>query len=185
MNIEISEGTYNRLLEKMGADETCELVIRRLLDSHITTSTQKNTKPPAEQSDEDSPVLEKSEFPNNMSQTKLNRFLINDIWHETVNWNKAVRIILILLEKKGRNVLSLDCPGLVVREGKYNKANYTYLPMIDKSVQGVNAMSAVRIINYLAYKNKMDAELIFSWKNREDALHPGEQGKIIMTPSKE
>ena len=200
MNIEISEGTYKRLLNEMSKDETCELVIRRLLDCAPASFSKKNMGAFAEQSDEGgfsdeegyvnnnqtSPSGEEIVFkqwaiPNDMSQTKLHRFWINDMHYDNINWNKAVRIMLVILSNKGKNASLLDCPGLVVRDGKYNKVNNTYLPKIDKSVQGVSAMGAARIITYLANEHKMNAELIFSWRTHEDALHPGKKGKITVT----
>ena len=50
------------------------------------------------------------------------------------------------------------------------------------SVQGVDAHDAWRIAYGLARKLSLPVEMIFEWRDKEGAAHPGEIGNIGWTP---
>ncbi len=191
MNIEISNSTHDRLVKEMRSNETCELVISRLLDNLGGVSMQsvpllaKSSDEYQDESDKEEFVFKQGALPYELRFSRVHNLLIDNMPVPKPNWNKAVDTILIELEKKGKDALSHNIVGLAITQGKHEEGGYRYIPKIKKSIQGLDSNNSARIITYLAKENRMDIELTFLWGRNPKALHPGEQGKIIMTSSKE
>ncbi len=179
--IEVSQNTHNRLREMMDEEETCELLIRRLLDQQPPSpSLEEMLNNFDGKTEHDFPG---GSLPEHLHQTRLHRFQINGHDFGQINWNKAVRKILILLDES-IDILSLSVPSLLIKDGKYDEQGYSYIHEIGKSVQGVNATNAAKIITTLADENDMGAELFFSWRPHKDALYPDSYGRIFIPSSK-
>ena len=73
-------------------------------------------------------------------------------------------------------------PDLAIDSGYRTDKGYKYIPEIDCSVQGVDANNALRCITRLARKYSISITILFGWRNKKNALYPGEFGRIIFTP---
>ncbi len=63
-------------------------------------------------------------------------------------------------------------------KGRREDGGYRYLPDVDLSVQGQDANAAWRGASYIARQLGRPIEVIFTWRTKEAAAHPGVTGRL-------
>ena len=72
------------------------------------------------------------------------------------------------------------CPVNMVK-GRKEDEGFTYLPEIDTSVQGQDAIGACRAAVTAAQALGITLEIAFMWRHKEGAAHPGERARVRVT----
>ncbi|NDV50654.1 T4SS efffector SepA family protein [Salipiger sp. PrR003] len=99
------------------------------------------------------------------------------------NWNS---LLDEMLRRAMQRVGSFDelqriCPVNMVK-GRKEDEGYGHLPEIDVSVQGQDANGACRAVVTAAQALGTSLEIGFMWRHKENAAHPGELGRIRISP---
>ncbi|MFM9850246.1 MAG: T4SS efffector SepA family protein [Hyphomicrobiaceae bacterium] len=182
-SVELSEATFKRLqAHAKPLIDTPSTVIDRLLDNYEDAqeggdSAAHGGKDPAAMITFD-PV----EVPS-LTHTKLRKASFSGRELSRPNWNELVRSAI---ETGLDRFKSLD-ELLRVTDARIVKGTKTdegFSPLASRgiSVQGVDAHDAWRIAYGLARKLSLPIEVIFEWRDKEGAAHPGEIGTIGWKP---
>ena len=124
------------------------------------------------------------ELPPDVTHTKLMKAVLGGVQLPNPKWNDLLRRAHeIAFEKVGRDfdrLRSVTTANL----SKGNKSVDGYAPLgnLGFSVQGVAANDALRIVFGIAKKLALPMEVVFDWRLKEGALHPGETGRISWRP---
>lgn len=181
-NIELSEATFKRLqaLARPLID-TPSTVIDRLLDHYAEAgegaSATNGGKDPVAMI-----RFDPAEVPS-LTHTKLRKASFGGRELVRPNWNELVRSAIDAGLERLKSVDEL----LRVTDARIVKGTKTdegFSPMASRgiSVQGVDAHDAWRIAYGLARKLSLPIEVIFEWRDKEGAAHPGEIGTIGWSP---
>lgn len=103
---------------------------------------------------------------------------------ERPNWNHLLDEMLRVAQRRLKNFNDLrnQCPANLV-QGRKETDGFAYLEDIDLSVQRQDANSACRTIVTLALRLGISLDIGFIWRPKEDALYPGEHGRIRIAGS--
>jgi hypothetical protein len=98
------------------------------------------------------------------------------------NWNS---VMVEMVRHTMRRVGSFErlrqlCPVNMVK-GRKEDEGFTYLPEIDTSVQGQDAIGACRAAVTAAQALGITLEIAFMWRHKEGAAHPGERARVRVT----
>jgi hypothetical protein len=183
-SIEIADSTFKRLqaLAKPLID-TPDSVIDRLLD-HYEDAREGRSARSANGTQDAAAMLrfDPGQLPS-LTHAKLRKasFAGRDL--PRPNWNELVRIAVEAgLERfKSADELIRVTDARIVKGSKTDEG---YSPLTGRgiSVQGVDAHDAWRIAYGLARKLSVPIEVIFEWRDKESAAHPGEVGATGWTP---
>lgn len=69
-----------------------------------------------------------------------------------------------------------------ISKGQRSDSGFHYLPDIDASIQGIDAVIAWRNTLHLAKRIGVPVRVEFEWRNKPGALHPGKRGTMEWTP---
>jgi predicted transcriptional regulator len=183
-SIEIADSTFKRLqaLAKPLID-TPDSVIDRLLD-HYEDAREGRGACSANGTQDAAAMLrfDPGQLPS-LTHAKLRKasFAGRDL--PRPNWNELVRTAVEAgLERfKSADELIRVTDARIVKGAKTDEG-YSPLPGRGISVQGVDAHDAWRIAYGLARKLSVPIEVIFEWRDKEGAAHPGEVGATGWTP---
>lgn len=181
--VELSEATFKRLqaYAKPLVDTTSS-VIDHLLDHYEHGNQQLPSK--AVNGDAGMLRFDPADLPS-LTHTKLRRAVFDGQELPRPNWNQLARIAIETgLERLGGfEPLSRVTDARIVK-GMKSDEGYSPLGATGISVQGVDTMDAWRITLGLARKLSMPVEVVFEWRNKEGAAHPGETGTTGWQPAK-
>ena len=173
--IEISETTYNRLLQVMGPDDTSDSAISGLLD--LKLHNQSGSQVYAEEVPSLNNTLEFMGFQvPNFRFTKLLRAKINGREIARPNWNKVKEEIIKEAIKAGADIKNIGLPGFV--EGKLENNGFKFIEEINISLQGQDSNDAWRSIMLTAEYTGIKASVVCEWLKKEGADYPGLRAKI-------
>lgn len=122
--------------------------------------------------------------PPDIRHTKLMKAVFGSEQLPNPKWNDLLRRAHeIAFDKVGREFDKLRAvtTANIVRGAK-NVDGYTPLGNLGFSIQGVAANDALRIVLGIARKLSLPLEVIFDWRDKEGALHPGETGRVVWNP---
>ena len=124
------------------------------------------------------------QIPHSVTHTKIFEATINSetVSPAALSWTPLICEILKEIHKSGQFTMTDPYPDLAICSGCKTDKGYKYIPEIDCSVQGVDANKALRCVTRLAQKYSISVTILFGWRDKKDALHPGEFGQIIFTP---
>ena len=197
-SIEISNKTFEKLKKLMRPDETSELVIKRLLGmyeqekSAPPSETEKNSfmenRREAQTKYGDSPhkkddlysdkIFGIGNLPHDLRHTKVLKASINGQNKSNLKWNKIIQCLLIMIDNNKLAYLPEgDFRDIRMRNGKHDEKGYHYIPEIGKSVQGVSASIAAKIIVDLANQYGISVDIFFSWRDKKE-VYEGQRGTI-------
>lgn len=69
-----------------------------------------------------------------------------------------------------------------IQQGKIEDLGYTYLPIADVSLQGMDANQSWNSVAELAKRIGVPIETNFQWRNKPDAAHPGQDSTLCYKP---
>ena len=184
---EIKESTL-RLLQQhaIPLEDTVDTVIERMVAFYAQYNGANGRTVGSPTSDstptgvrEFNPVL-----PPDVTHTKLMNAVLGGFQLPNPKWNDLLRRAHeIAFEKVGRDFDQLRSVT-TANLSKGNKSVDGYAPLgnLGFSVQGVAANDALRIVFGIARKLALPMEVVFDWRLKEGALHPGETGRISWKP---
>jgi hypothetical protein len=101
-----------------------------------------------------------------------------------VNWNELVRKVIeaayTAADRDFAKLRRMTSANMV--EGHKTEDGYAPLTHLGISVQGVAANDAFRIVRELSKKMSTALHIIFEWRDKEGATHPGEAGQFVWKP---
>lgn len=185
-SIDISENTFKRLqaLAKPLID-TPDSVIDRLLD-HYEDARDGHGVRAANGGQDPAAVIrfDPGQLPS-LTHAKLRKARFGGRELPRPNWNELVRIAVEagLDRFKSADELMRVTDARIVKGAKTDEG---FSPLAGRgiSVQGVDAHDAWRIAYGLARKLSVPVEVIFEWRDKEGAAHPGEVGATGWAPQR-
>ena len=183
-SVEISDATFKRLqAHAKPLIDTTNSVIDRLLDHYEDAQEEGDRSAPNGRKDPAAMIrFDAGEVPS-LTHTKLRKASFAGRELARPNWNELVRTAVDAGLDRLKNLEEL----LRVTDARIVKGTKTdegFSPLGSRgiSVQGVDAHDAWRIAYGLARKLSLAVEVIFEWRDKEGAAHPGEIGTIGWTP---
>ena len=183
--IELTAETFARLQKHaVPLVDTLETVVNRILDVYEKSGATR--KDEDLESDVDlAPVGDIKDYswssPPGLTHTKVLTAVFGKVRlsRADTNWNgilnEAVRIA------KNRAKSEDDFKRLILVNfvmGRKEDEGYRFLPDIGVSVQGQDANAAWKATAYIAKQVKCPFEIIFTWRMKEEAAHPGTTGRF-------
>lgn len=97
------------------------------------------------------------------------------------NWNLLFEKILICTKS---SIVDFDelrklCPMNIVK-GRKEDEGYRYLTEVNASFQGMSANDACAALVIAAQSLGIEVEIVFVWRTREGAAHPGEKARLYL-----
>lgn len=176
-DISIEHNTFERLkrLAEPLVDDA-DAVVRRALDA---LEGQGRRLSVGDSLDVDREI-QPSRLPN-LTHTKILSARIGREVIERPNWNRLLHRIVVLAMHHTRNFERLvqTCPANMV-QGRKTDDGYHFLREIDVSVQGLSAHEACGALIDTARRIGINFEIVFRWREKEGATHPGETGRLSM-----
>ncbi|WP_421860457.1 T4SS efffector SepA family protein [Parvibaculum sp.] len=172
-DIPISETTYQRLQKHAQPFvDTPDLVINRALDA------LEQAAPSAFPLESGERQIDTRSLPR-LTHTKVLNATIEGTPVDRPNWNRLLDEVLRIAARRLRSFEELrkQCPANLAK-GRKDTEGFAYLPDLDLSVQRQDANSACRTIVALAQRLGLALDVGFMWRPKEDALYPGEHGRI-------
>jgi hypothetical protein len=122
--------------------------------------------------------------PPDLRHTRIVKAVFGNEELRGTNWNELVRkVVEIAHGAAGRDFAKLRrMTSASMVEGHKSDAGYAPLTHLGISVQGVAANDAFRIVRDLAKKLAVPLHIIFEWRDKEGATHPGEAGQFEWRP---
>jgi len=183
--VRLPESTYKKLesLAKPFVDKTPVDVIERLIGEYEARHRPSSSNGHLSDNSENVRILN-PEAPGNLTHAKVLHARIGDTDINRPNWIKLVNVTHELAMQRGYTVESLARITLShIREGEYTGDGFKYLPEANISVQGMQADKAWRDILHLAKYLGVAIDVMFEWRNKEGAAHPGEKGRVSWAPA--
>lgn len=176
-DISIEHTTFERL--KRLAEplvDNADAVVRRALDA---LESQDGRQPAGESLDVDREIQPSQ--PPNLTHTKILSAKIGSEVIERPNWNRLLdRIVILAMRHVGKfERLVQTCPANIV-QGQKTDDGYHFLQEINVSVQGLSAHEACSALIDTARRINIDLEIVFRWREKEGAAHPGDIGRLRM-----
>ncbi|WP_375567600.1 T4SS efffector SepA family protein [Oceaniradius stylonematis] len=180
-DISLSQSAFERLQRHAKPFvDTPESVILRALDALELSAGQPL---PEESADGSSELQVDARALPRLTHTKVLDAAIDGEPLAKPNWNSLLDEMLRRAMKRVGSFEELHrtCPVNMVK-GRKEDEGYGYLPEIDISVQGQDANGACRAVVTAAQALGMSLDLGFMWRLKETAAHPGERGRIRISP---
>jgi hypothetical protein len=102
---------------------------------------------------------------------------------QKVSWNNLAKYAIETAYRKLGSFEALrQASRANLRQGKYEKEGYFYLPDIDVSVQGMASNMSWDNTARLAHAVGVPVEVMFEWRNNDRAVKPGQVGRLSYVP---
>ena len=99
-------------------------------------------------------------------------------------WNGLMDDVHVLaLKRLGSFDALTRASGARLRQGRFEEEGFKYLPDADVSIQGVDANLAWDNALRVARAIGIPIKVIFEWRQKDGAVHPGERGVLEWNPS--
>lgn len=181
--IELSPPTFERLQKfAIPLVDTPEKLINRILDVYENSSASIE-----DVSDRDIvPTQTIRDFdgtsPPNLTHTKVlvAEFCKIRLSKADANWNGLLNEAIRFAKKKAASdeeFKRLILVNFIMR--KKEDEGYRYLDDVGVSVQGQDANAAWKAACYIAQQLGCSFEIVFTWRNKEEAAYPGVTGRFV------
>lgn len=156
--------------------DTPESVINRALDALEAAGVPSANR--GGQVSETEHHIDPRQLPS-LTHTKVLSATIDGKTIAKANWNLLLDEMLRLAMNRLGSIYKLRqlVPVNMVK-GRKDDEGYGYLVDIDISVQGQDANAACRAIVTVAQGLGLALDLVFMWRLKEDAAHPGERARL-------
>jgi hypothetical protein len=184
--LQISSTTVARL-EKHAKPfvDTVDSVINRILDHYENSSGQTSTN----DDDDVSAIGSIGNFdpasPPDLTHTKLLsiEFDKKGFPRSSTTWNALLNDAISLAKRNAKSDDHLKRLILVnYVKGRKEDEGYRYLANADLSVQGQDANAAWKATYHIASQLQTTFEVVFTWRNKDGATHPGSTGRFRQKP---
>jgi hypothetical protein len=181
--VEISEATFKRLqAHARPLVDTTDSVLDRLLD-HFEDAQPRNPAAADAATDRVTVIRYTPADLPSLTHTKLRKARFGDRELDRPNWNELVRTAIETgLDRLGSVEELLRITDSRIVKGTKTDEGFSPLGTCGISVQGVDAHDAWRNTLGLARKLGLPVEVVFQWRDKEGAAHPGEIGSVEWTP---
>lgn len=179
--IQISQETFERLQSHaQPLVDTTETVINRALDA----LDHQNIVPPPTPKRRQGELQINLLHPPDLKHTKMLDAEVDGAAVQNLGWNILVQMMVRTAVKRSIAFDDIDrmCPSTIVN-GRKRDTGYGYLPDIDVSVRYMNANRACQAFLKIAQNLGIALDIGFMWRNKKDAVHPGQRGRIRTTGS--
>jgi hypothetical protein len=130
------------------------------------------------------PQIERRIDPRNLpslTHTKVLSAMIDGKAIAKANWNLLLDEMLRRATKQLQSLHKVrDLVPVNMIQGRKEDEGYSYLTDINVSVQGQDANAACRAIVAAAHGLGIALDLVFMWRHKESAAHPGERARIVI-----
>lgn len=166
--------------------DTPESVISRLLDAEIDrVNALRNDVQAQGNGARRNLSLDPDSHPS-LTHTKVLSATVDGTVIHKPNWNRLLDRVHILARERLGSVEALRRKSDAnVREGKYEKDGYHYLPESNISIQGVDSNIAWKHSLGLARALSMPIYIRFEWRDKEGAANPGKMAILEWEPVQE
>ena len=175
-DIAIAESTFERLQHHARPLlDTTDMVVNRALDALENGAGQPD---PGDEPGVPVRQIDPRKLPN-LTHTKVLDASLDGERVARPRWNLLLSRVLIraMSRASGIDELRRFCPANML-QGRKEDEGYRYLPEIDISVQGMAANEACRALVTAAQSVGIELDVVFMWRPREGATHPGEQARL-------
>jgi hypothetical protein len=182
--IEITATTFQKL-QQLGVAfvDTPETVIARLADEALA-SRQLSTNPARLPGGPDLIELDPA-YTGNLAHTRVRRARFGDREIEPPQWNNLLRVAHVeALHKLGGFAPLKEASNARLREGKYEREGFKYVPTGNFSIQGLDSNLSWSSSLRLARRLEVPIEIEFEWLEKEAAANPGKRGHILWDPER-
>lgn len=173
--IEISDSTKLRLQNLMGPEDTSGTAIARLLDFYEGRGSEQGAVGPVLSAQPEALQFEGFEVPD-LTHTRLLRAAVDGKEVARPNWNKLRQMLIVRAAKDGADIENWGVPGLAT--GKKDIHGYSYVPVINMSIQGQDANDAWRSTLEVARRLGWNVEAICEWRQKAGVSYPGKTAKL-------
>lgn len=180
VKVDLSDELVERLKEHAEPlVDTFESVIVRLLDAYDAKNGKRNDL----REKHDASVRDFSPMmPPDLKHTKvlLATMGSTDLTKSQATWNGILNWCVELAVKNAENMQDLRRLLLVnFVSGQKEDEGYRFLPDIGLSIQGQDANTAWKATFHILRALDHPATVVFSWRDKDDALFPGVIGRFI------
>lgn len=172
----ISDETYSKLQElAQPFVDTPDTVISRLIRSYDAPLDEKESRSGQRlKFDPNSPPT--------LTFTKMREAHFGNDKLDRPSWAELVRVSLGYgLREWGFERLKASTDANIVK-GIKDTEGYSYIPELGISLQGEDAKDCWTIAYSLARKLRQPIRVVFDWRSRDGAAHPGETGEMTWEP---
>ena len=165
--------------------DTPESLTARLIHEEVVRrGGPSNGKPFAPAAEDDALRLSPISH-ENLAHTRLISAAINGREMYRPKWN-GIReeMHLLALQRLGSFDALKQASAARIRQGRFEEEGFKYLPDADISIQGVDANLAWDHSFKLARAVGIAIEVVFEWREKEGAVHPGRRGVLEWSPAK-
>ncbi len=122
---------------------------------------------------------------HDLTHTRLLSATINSTELHRADWNSLARDMHVMARKQVGSFEALrKVTSANLRSGRFEENGYRYLPEAEFSIQGADANNSCESAFRLAKAMNIPLRVVFEWREREDAAHPGRTGVIEWSPDK-
>jgi hypothetical protein len=166
-------------------DDTVDTVIERLVRFYREHCHEDARAPASAPKAMPAGVLNLNpESPPDLRHTRIVKAVFGTHDLRGANWNEVVRKVIevayVAADGDFGKLRRMTNANIV--EGHKADEGYTPLSDLGISVQGVAANDAFRIVRELSKKLSVPLHIIFEWRDKEGATHPGEAGQFVWNP---
>lgn len=184
--VTVSDATYAKLQKAAKPFiDTEDSVCSRVLDFYFERNGGNGALSPNVNGSGDSAVAAVRLHPEShqLAHTKLISATVDGTGLHRPKWNSLMNIMHIMARKQlGSYDAVRKASRANLRQGCYEENGYKYLPEADLSIQGVDANLACEHSFRLAKTMNIALKVMFEWRDKEDAAHPGQTGIIEWNP---
>jgi hypothetical protein len=175
----IDDEDFKKLSELAGIFDVKD-VVSKVLDHYLESYTSPDIIQPSDD-------VKKFDFENvpNLSHAKFLFGKFDDVASSQTSWKGLMEVAFEVAFKRlgSFEKLAKVNPTNIV-EGKKTDEGYYFLSDLGFSYQGVSAVYAAKSIGALAKEIRVPVKIEFRWRQKDEALHPGEAGQLTYSPDK-
>lgn len=178
-SVDLSPQTFTRLQGlAVPLVDNIETVINRLLDFYEAKNGAANVQAEASPADarDFNPAM-----PPDLKHTKVLNVMLNgkELGRAESNWNAILNTTIREAMHKLKKVDAVKRLVIVnSKVGRKEDEGYRFLPDVGLSVQGQDANAAWKAALHIAKNLGCEIDVLFAWRNKEDAAFPGMTGRL-------
>jgi hypothetical protein len=186
--IRISDATSKKLQQlAIPLEDNYDTVIARLAEAALNGLPYKKPLEPtviASNISQVTPSAWDVDTHDDLTHTRLTSAKFDNIHIQKVSWNNLAKYAIEMAYRKLGSFEALRVASRAhLRQGKYEKEGFFYLPDIDISVQGMDSNMSWDNSVRLAHTLGVPVEVVFEWRNNDKAVKPGQIGRLRYDPT--
>ncbi len=182
--ITLSDATFSELksLAEPFVDTPESLTTRLIHEEVVRRGTRSNASGYAPATKEDALRLNPISH-ENLAHSRLISATVDGREMYRPKWNGLrENLHVVALKRLGSFDALKRASGARLRQGRHERDGFKYLPEADLSIQGVDANLAWDHSFKLARALEIPIKVVFEWRDKEGAVHPGQRGVLEWSP---